>query len=97
MGSCASNTGLTTLNSKLAGFVKYRNVTDTTTNSGAFLMPSDLMSKPIIDVYPSDQNNPFMVFRRGRNYFTCFKNDMSAPVSNTEVTLTIWYFDTSIV
>ena len=99
VADATARAAITELNSKLAGLVKYRNVTETTTNSGAFPIPSDLQLKPIIDVYASDANYPLFVFRRASNYFTVYGQDLTnpSPMRNTSVTLTVWYFDSSIV
>ena len=88
------NTGLTTLNSKLAGLIKSTTVEGTTTATGAIAIPSSLQSKPIIDVHFYGNTNIGLVYRRDHNYFTCLAASLS-PFANTSVKLTVWYADTN--
>ena len=90
---------ITELNSNLNNFVTSTVVTGTTTTTGALSIPDELLSKPIIDVYSNDQTVPMLVFRRARNYFTCYDATLTtpAPIRNTSVSVKVWYFDTSLV
>lgn len=93
------NTGLTNINSNLMNFVKYTTITGTTTTTGALNIPNELLNKPIIDAYCADQTTPMLIFRRARNYFTCYDAALTTPtpIKSTSVSVVIWYFDTNIV
>lgn len=62
-------------------------ITDTTTASGAILVPSAIQGKVVSCRYVGRTG---LVFDRGDSYLTCKDNDLN-PVSNTSVTVKIYY------
>ena len=89
------DTELDSLSNSLTNLIKSTNITATTTGTGAFLIPSEYQSKPIIDAFSAVTTIPLLVFRRALDYFTVYENTLSSPTphANVSTTLTIWYIN----
>lgn len=75
----------------LSNTIRKTTITDTTTNTGAFTIPTWLRPKRILEIYPTTYSG--LVFRRDDGYFTCLDNNTNSPIANTAVTLSVTYLD----
>ena len=77
--------------SSVSNSIRNTTLTDTTTATGAFAIPTWLITKRILELYPTTYSG--LVFRRDAGYFTCLDNNTSSPIANTTVTLSVTYLD----
>lgn len=77
--------------SSVSNSIRNTTISDTTSATGAFTIPSSLRTKRILEVYPTTYSG--LVFRRDGGYFTCLDNNANSPIASTSVTLSVTYLD----
>lgn len=82
---------LSQINASLSQLLQYRDVTGTTTASGALSIPADLYDTAIIALQYID-SNVGLPFRRDRGYITCCDNNLY-KLSNVSVQVRIYYLN----
>jgi hypothetical protein len=79
------------VNSKLTNFVKWKEITETTTSSGAVQIPTNLGANRILSAHYTDGKTG-IIYKRDQSYFTCVDGSFS-PYASTSVKFVIIYLN----